>query len=246
MLGQQFVYISLDVEGEVVLKVFEGGDIEKALPDVKIPVFGTYEVLPVTDFELDPNITNVRLECLIATSDHFSKFAILTTDGTIVTYQPGKNFTSFRPITDNYVDIDTYSDELHIYQDKIIVMKIFQNRGKQKDRLTFLTTFNGELLWKVDHSTVLNPNQRFFLSPMFNFIFVSSADEVAVYDVDNGHLVTKMEYPKIKKHPLSANEDIYSQSGYSVWDIRRVGERIVVLHDIERANPVIADWINIL
>ena len=113
-----------------------------------------------------------------------------------------------------------------------------------------MTTFAGELLWCTETMDVLSRDQRLFASPMFGHIFVSCADSAAVLRTADGSVSTVVRYPALRRGRETASHDpmysVYAQSGYSVWDVRRVGGRAVVVYDMERVNPVMADFINIL
>ena len=54
-------------------------------------------------------------------------------------------------------DFDTFLDELHIYQDKIILLKIFNNRelsGGSKKTFLSVSNFEGKQLWKTQINNV--------------------------------------------------------------------------------------------
>ena len=38
----------------------------------------------------------------------------------------------------------------------------------------------------------------------------------------------------------------FSQSGISVWGLHRLGTTLLIVHDVERAHPHIADFVNLV
>ena len=58
-----------------------------------------------------------------------------------------------------------------------------------------------------------------------------------------------MQQPEILMSSSAADTSPYAQTGVSVWDLRRsrLGERnvLVVVHDIERINPITVDFYNL-
>ena len=87
---------------------------------------------------------------------------------------------------------------------------------------------------------------------MFNHLFVSDAKKAVVYDLSSGQVKNIVHYPKHNKKQSkeldSQDPDIsaYAQTGVSIWELSRVGDRVVVVHDVERFNPVIVDFIDFL
>ena len=86
---------------------------------------------------------------------------------------------------------------------------------------------------------------------MFGHLFVSDAKKAVVYDISSGRVRNVLHYPRHKrktKELISRDPDVsaYAQTGVSIWDIRRVGDMVVVIHDVERFNPVVADFIEFL
>ena len=57
----------------------------------------------------------------------------------------------FYPVYGICDDFDTFYDELHIYQGRIIVLKIFRNLelGPSKHTLLSVSDLSGSLLWKL-------------------------------------------------------------------------------------------------
>ena len=96
---------------------------------------------------------------------------------------------------------------------------------------------------------------RFYLNPMFGKIFVSDAKKCSIYSIKDGQLLKEMKYYKYKrlnKEHDSGDPDIsvYAQTGVSIWELKRqlskdengkIKEKLVVVHDIERMNPLTLD-----
>ena len=96
-----------------------------------------------------------------------------------------------------------------------------------------------------------NTGERLYLSPMFNHLFVSDAKKAVVYDLTSGQVKNIVHYPRHKRQSKeldSQDPDIsaYAQTGVSIWELSRVGDRVLVVHDVERFNPVIVDFIDFL
>ena len=96
-----------------------------------------------------------------------------------------------------------------------------------------------------------NTGERLYLSPMFRNLFVSDAKKAVVYDITTGSVRNIIHYPKHKRQGKEVNSqdpDIsaYAQTGVSIWELKRVEDKLVVVHDIERFNPVIVDFIDLL
>jgi hypothetical protein len=196
-----------------------------------------------------------REECLVAAGEAYDEFAVMDAAGLVTVHAGGNVYRQFFPVYGICEDFDTNYDELHIYGDKVVTLKIFQNRelgvAGTKHSLLAVSSLAGELLWRTNTNISLtNASERLYLSPMFNHLFVSDARKCAVYSLRTGTLVSTLHYPRyrrLSKELESADPEVsaYSQTGLSVWELRRVGGRMVVVHDIERVNPVIADIVDI-
>jgi len=197
------------------------------------------------------DIVSRREGVLIAASQHKDVFALMDASGVVLSKDLKGIVRNFIPVYGISEDWDTFFDELHLYQGNIVCMKTFQNRDMNiagsKTTVLSVSSMSGNLLWKVN----LTPGggiDRFFLSPMFGNIFVSDARKAFVYCASTGHKVTVLQFPlykRISKEMEVGETSPYAQTGFSVWDIRRIGDSICIVHDIERVNPVIADFISI-
>ena len=147
----------------------------------------------------------------------------------LVTIHTNNSFHQFFPVYGVCDDFDTNFDELHIYNNKIITLKIFQNREMSlgsKHNILAVSSFSGELLWKKNASIVLSSSdERLYLSPMFQSIFLSDAKKSVVYNLKSGKIKNTLQYPKYKrqsKELQSTDPEVsaYAQTGFSVWELR--------------------------
>lgn len=147
----------------------------------------------------------------------------------LVTLRHNNLFLHFFPVYGISDDIDTYYDELHIYNDRVISLKIFQNRELSigiKHNVLAVSNIAGELLWKHNTNIVLtNNDERLYLSPMFQCLFLSDAKKSVVYDLDVGvvrNTIHYSRYQRISKDVDSGDSEIsaYAQTGFSIWDLR--------------------------
>lgn len=196
-----------------------------------------------------------REQSLIAASENPSVFAVMDASGLVQLADGQGKFKQFYPVYGISDDFDTFYDELHIYGERVVTMKIFHNREMSvgsKNTILAVSNLEGDLLWKIRTNIVLtNTGERLYLSPMFNHLFVSDAKKAVVYDLTSGKVKNIVHYPRHKRQSKeldSQDPDIsaYAQTGVSIWELTRVGDRVLVVHDVERFNPVIVDFIDFL
>lgn len=196
-----------------------------------------------------------REQSLIAASENPSVFAVMDASGLVQLADGQGKFKQFYPVYGISDDFDTFYDELHIYGERVVTMKIFHNREMSvgsKNTILAVSNLEGDLLWKIRTNIVLtNTGERLYLSPMFNHLFVSDAKKAVVYDLTSGQVKNIVHYPRHKRQSKeldSQDPDIsaYAQTGVSIWELTRVGDRVLVVHDVERFNPVIVDFIDFL
>ena len=103
-----------------------------------------------------------REQCLVAAGDRRGVFSLLASSGLVTLVSPdtgGGGARQFYPVFGICDDFDTFYDELHIYQDRIVVMKIFRNLEmsvSDKHTVLSVSNFKGQLLWKHNVSLVRN------------------------------------------------------------------------------------------
>ena len=91
-------------------------------------------------------------------------FSTLASSGLVTLVSP--DIRQFYPVFGICDDFDTFYDELHIYQDKIVVMKIFRNLELSigdKHTVLSVSNFMGQLLWKHN----VNPVSILLMSPFY-------------------------------------------------------------------------------
>merc|ERR1712059_141619 len=160
--------------------------------------------------------------------------------GLVTTRDQGGLVRQFYPVYGVTEDRHTFFDELHLYQDRVVCLKTFKNRelGRGGNKQTVLTasSLGGNLLGRVNIGEGGGVG-RFYLAPLFGKVIVSDARKATVYCLDSGRLLNIVTYPKYKRlsTEMGQTEDTspYAQTGYSVWDLKRVGDRLVVIHDVE-------------
>ena len=109
-----------------------------------------------------------REQCLVGAGARRGVFSLLASSGLVTLVSPDIGDTGnrqFYPVFGICDDFDTFYDELHIYQDKIVVMKIFRNLELSiGDKLTVLSVsnFKGQLLWKHNVNPVLSKIMSLF------------------------------------------------------------------------------------
>ena len=136
-ISQQFVYISLDNKNDIVssIRKYDRDSIER-IPSL-----------------LCTEETARREQLLIGVSDKPGVFSLLDSGGLVTLVNPASVGTKqFYPVYGICDDFDTFYDELHIYQDKIVILKIFRNLELNlysKNVILSVSDMNGKLLWKI-------------------------------------------------------------------------------------------------
>ncbi len=80
-------------------------------------------------------------------------------------------------------------------------------------------------------------------------LWISSADEILLLDQDCGPKSKSiLVYPPKRRvlpelPAMSEDTSPYAQTGYSIYSIQCVKNNLMVVHDIERCAPVLADCI---
>ena len=103
----------------------------------------------------------------------------------------------------------------------------------------------------------LSCEDRYYLHCDFDLVWISDSKQSVLLPIDNGTIIGSITYPAYEKTIPEISwpdEDTspYAQTGNSVWEIgsnigkyfiNKPKERpfIVIIHDIERCNPVAAD-----
>ena len=87
------------------------------------------------------------------------EFSLLASSGLVTLLSPDieAGLRQFYPVFGICDDFDTFYDELHIYQDKVVIMKIFRNLELSigdKHTVLSVSNFRGQLLWKHNVSPV--------------------------------------------------------------------------------------------
>ena len=147
-----------------------------------------------------PSITGLgvrREEVLVAQGGTRGVFAVMDAAGLVTVRRDGV-FHQFFPVYGVCEDFDTNYDELHIYNDRIVTLKIFQNRELSpgsRHSILAVSSLAGSLLWKYNTSLDLTTSaERLFLSPMFHSLFVSDARKAVIYDLETGVVRNRLHY----------------------------------------------------
>ena len=87
------------------------------------------------------------------------------------------------------------------------------------------------------------------ISEKLTISFMDAPKGCWLVDQDSGCQVgPSLFYPNYERHlpeldVLNEDTSPYAQTGFSIWDIKCVQNRILIVHDIERCAPVIFDAI---
>ena len=96
----------------------------------------------------------------------------------------------------------------------------------------------------------LDNAQRLYLYASHGLVWLSSAKGCWIVNQETGHEIGPgLIYPNYERHLPELdilNEDTspYAQTGFSIWDIKCVENRVLIVHDIERCAPVVFDAIH--
>ena len=93
-----------------------------------------------------------REQSLIAASENPSVFAVMDASGLVQLADGQGKFKQFYPVYGISDDFDTFYDELHIYGERVVTMKIFHNREMSvgsKNTILAVSNLEGDLLWKI-------------------------------------------------------------------------------------------------
>ena len=120
-----------------------------------------------------------------------------------------------------------------------------------------LLSLNLEWTLKPSELPSLSRDDRYYLHCDFDLVWLSDSRKSVLLSVNSGKPVGILRYPEYEKAISEISwhdEDTspYAQTGNSVWEIgSHIGRHfianpdkqpfIVVVHDIERCNPVAAD-----
>jgi len=237
-LSQQFLFVSLENKAELLQSIltFDCSNMSR-IPSL---------------LETEESVR--REQCLLAVGGR-AQFCVMDSAGLVTVTKGAAVERQFFPVYGLCDDFDTFYDELHIYNDRIVVLKIFLNMELslgRKNTILSVSDMEGHLLWKIKTNPILfNIDERLYLSPMFGNILVSDAKKVAIYSLATGRLINTIHYQKYKRLSREINRGAphfspYAQTGVSVWDLRaiRLHDRnmLVVVHDVERINPNIVDF----
>ena len=124
-----------------------------------------------------------------------------------------------------------------------------------------LVTLNLEWTFKPLETTNLNIDDRFYLHCEYDLVWLSDSKQSIFLSTTSGTQLGCITYPKYERaipEIYWEDEDTspYSQTGNSVWEIGSKSIRcfeppqnkypfIIIIHDIERCNPVAADIIRL-
>jgi len=191
-----------------------------------------------------------REECLVAVGEQQGVFATLDAAGLVTVANSAGIYRQFFPVYGVSDDFDTFYDELHIYNGLLVLLKIFQNRELglgNKRSLVVVGSLQGEVLWRAGTAV---GGERLYLAPMLHNLLLSSARGATVYGLRTGEVKAVIHYPRYKRQSReleSGDPQVspYAQTGFSVWELRRLGDRVAVVHDMERVNPVLLDLIHL-
>ena len=130
--------------------------------------------------------------------------------------------------------------------------------GSSQILLVDLLTLN--LVWTLKPSelTSLNHDDRYYLHCDFDLVWLSDSKGVIFLSLTSGKQIGNLVYPSFEKVIpeicwLDEDSSPYAQTGNSVWEIgsyiatkcirnqKQQQPFIVIVHDIERCNPVAAD-----
>ena len=162
-----------------------------------------------------------------------------------------------QPLKHRYViDKETWHHhELVVKDQRILVMHKITGLG----RVVYATNLSLELLWLLEADTntrwTQQPlfdlhTQRLYLYASHGLVWLSSAKGCRLVDQETGHEKGPgLQYPSYQRQLPeldSLNEDTspYAQTGFSIWDIKCVQNRLLIVHDIERCAPVVFDVIH--
>ena len=142
-----------------------------------------------------------------------------------------------------------HHSELCTLDNKILVMHELPNVG----RLVYATDLQLSLLWSMElDKRVGSPlDQRLFLYASHGLVWLSNAVGCLLLDCSNGREMGTLRYPdysRVLPELESLNEDTspYAQTGFSVWSVAFSSkDSIMIVHDIERCSPTIADRIKL-
>ena len=120
-----------------------------------------------------------------------------------------------------------------------------------------LLTLNLEWTLRPSELPSLSRDDRYYLHCDLDLVWLSDSKQSVLLSVNSGKPVGNLTYPGYEKAIPEISwhdEDTspYAQTGNSVWEIgSRIGKHfiinkecqpyIVIVHDIERCNPVAAD-----
>lgn len=108
----------------------------------------------------------------MAAGDTRGVFSLLASSGLVTLVSPGAAIRQFYPVFGICDDFDTFYDELHIYQDRIVIMKIFRNLEmsvSDKHTVLSVSNFKGQLLWKHNVNLVnTSTNSSYYQFPVSN------------------------------------------------------------------------------
>ena len=124
-----------------------------------------------------------------------------------------------------------------------------------------LTTMSLEWTFRPLETTKLNIDDRFYLHCDLDLVWLSDSKQSVLLSTNSGTPIGCITYPKYERTVSEIcweDEDTspYSQTGNSVWEIgsKSIGRVdssqnkqpfIIIIHDIERSNPVAADIIRL-
>ena len=115
------------------------------------------------------------------------------------------------------------------------------------------------LVWtlKPHELPSLDHNDRYYLHCDFDLVWLSDSKRTVFLSMTSGRVIGNLVYPAYEKvipeiSWLDEDTSPYAQTGNSVWEIgsniatkyfRKEGQQpfIVIVHDIERCNPIAAD-----
>lgn len=124
-----------------------------------------------------------------------------------------------------------------------------------------LLTMNLEWTLRPSELPSLNHDDRYYLHCDFDLVWLSDSRQSVLLSSNSGKMIGTLTYPAYEKSAPEISwqdEDTspYAQTGNGVWAIgSRIGKYfinkpkeqpfIVILHDIERCNPIAADLLTL-
>ena len=171
-MKQPYSYIASDQKGPNIVMSFSKQDQHEEFLSQQFVILSlrcketfisSIRTFNTTNMSRIPSLLNLdfgvrrREQSLIAVGEKFPVFATMDASGLVQLADGLGKFKQFYPVYGISDDFDTFYDELHIYGERVVIMKIFLNREMSlgsKNTILAVTNFAGELLWKIKTNIV--------------------------------------------------------------------------------------------